>query len=154
MHKARKRGFRQYYLPLITQTVMLFGFGMGFGSLITHLHKTQQITPMPVPTSGANRQYYQIAWGVLGVLLGNALPQLDLLFDDEGAIADGSDSKPQQYQHIRTLSSTSQAGKERSSLVDSGLGPMWYSAVRSVGAFSGIALALVSSKKDPRRVSC
>ncbi|KAK5943349.1 hypothetical protein PMZ80_004356 [Knufia obscura] len=142
MHKARRTGFRQYYAPLVAQTVMLFGFGMGFGSLITHLHKTQQITTMPVPTSSANSQYYQIAWGIMGVVLGNVLPQIDTFFDDEEAIANGLAAKPQQYQHIRSLSSASQSGKERPSLADSGLGPMWHSAVRSAGAFVGIAFAL------------
>jgi len=144
IHKTRKRGFRQYYVPLIAQTLMLFGFGMGFGSLVTHLHKTSRITPVPVPASVANSLYYQIAWGIMGVLLGNALPQIDVLFDDGEAIADGVDTRTQQHQRLRSLSSMSQSGKERPSLTDNGLGPMWYSTVRSVGAFMGIAFALVS----------
>jgi len=151
MHKARRRGFRQYYVPLIMQTVMLFGFGMGFGSLITHLHKTQQITTIPVPTSGAHSQYYQIAWGIMGVILGNALPQIDTLFNDEEAIGEGLDGKAAQHQHIRSLSSTSQSGKERASLTHSGLGARWHPAVRSFGAFVGIAFALVSFFERYRR---
>ena len=157
LNKARRRGFRQYYVPLIAQTIMLFGFGMGFGSLITHMHKTKQITPMPVPMSGANSHYYRIAWGVMGVILGNALPQIDMLFDDDDAIVDGPGSKPPHYQHIRSLSSTSQSGKDRPSLADNGLGPVWQSAVRSVGAFVGIAFALVSyvgSNKHPDKLTC
>lgn len=151
--KTRKRGFRQYYVPLIAQTLMLFGFGMGFGSLVTHLHKTSRITPVPVPTSVANSLYYQVAWGIMGVLLGNALPQIDLLFDDEEAIADGVDTRTQQHQRLRSLSSMSQSGKERPSLTDNGLGPMWYSTVRSVGAFMGIAFALVSLLNTEARTS-
>lgn len=139
--RAPKRTFRNYYLPLFFQTIMLFGFGMGFGSLITHLHVTQQITPVPVP-SNANSKYYQIAWGLMGVIIGNALPQLDVFFDDDDAVADGYDSKPKPYQHVRTASSSSRGEKEPS-LADNGLGPIWHSAVRSVGAFVGIAFALV-----------
>lgn len=144
LHRIPRKGVRQYYLPLFFQTVMLFGFGMGFGSLITHLHKTQQITPMPVPTGSNNSQYYQIAWGIMGVMLGNALPQIDMFFDSEETVTDGHDHNAGPYQHIRTLSSSSRGDKERPSLADSGLGPIWYSTVRSIGAFVGIAFALVS----------
>lgn len=141
--KAPKKTIKNYYLPLFFQTVMLFGFGMGFGSLITHLHHTQQITPVPIPKD-ANSQYYQIAWGLMGVIIGNALPQLDVFFEDDEAVADGYDTKLKQYQHVRTASSSSRSEKEPS-LADNGLGPMWHSAVRSVGAFVGIAFALVRS---------
>lgn len=142
VQRAPKKTFKNYYLPLFFQTIMLFGFGMGFGSLITHLHVTQQITPMPVPAD-TNSKYYQIAWGLMGVMIGNALPQLDVFFEDDEVVADGYDAKPTQHQHIRTASSSSRGEKE-ASLADNGLGPMWHSAVRSVGAFVGIAFALVS----------
>lgn len=139
VQRAPKKTIKNYYLPLFFQTVMLFGFGMGFGSLVTHLHVTQQITPMPIPTN-TNSKYYQIAWGLMGVIIGNALPQLDVFFEDDEAIAEGYEAKPKQQQHIRTGSSSSRGEKE---LVDSGLGPIWHSAVRSIGAFVGIAFALV-----------
>lgn len=145
IRKPAKKTFKNFYFPLLTQTVMLFGFGMGFGALITHLHKTQQINPMPVPSGGTSSRYYQIAWGILGVILGNALPQLDLLLDDESAVAEGTlqDAPPQQQ--LRSMSRGSHSGKDRPSLTDNGLGPIWYSAVRSAGAFIGIAFALVSA---------
>lgn len=146
LFKGPKKGLKNYYLPLISQTVMLFGCGMGFGSLLTHLDKTQPMTPIPVPTDSNNSFYYQIAWGLLGVVLGNALPQIDLFFDDdEDAIADGVAIQPADYQRVRTNSRLSHSGKDRPSLTDSGLGPIWYSTVRSIGAFVGIAYALVSS---------
>jgi len=140
LHKIPRKGFRHYYLPLLFQTVLLFSCGVGFGTLITHVHRTQHITPMPVPTSRSNSHYYQIAWGIMGVALGNALPQIDMLFDEEEAVADGFDQSPKQYQHIRTVSSSSRA--------DNGLGPIWHSAVRSIGAFIGIAFALVRSPQQ------
>lgn len=141
--KITRKTFRNYYLPLITQTVMLFGFGAGFGSLLTHLHKTQQIHAMPVMATNSN--YYHIAWGLLGVIIGNALPQIDKLFEDESDEAVAEDFfEHAKSQHVRTTSSTSQSGKDRPSASDSGLGPIWHSAVRSVGAFVGIAFALVS----------
>lgn len=138
--KTPRKTLRSYYLPLLFQTVMLFGFGMGFGSLVTHLHHTQQITPMPIP-GNTSSQYYQIAWGIMGVVIGNALPQLDSFFEDDDAVADGYETKPMPYNHIRSASSSSRSEKERS-LAESGLGPIWHSAVRSIGAFMGIAFAL------------
>ena len=150
MIKPQRKTFKNYYIPLLSQTVMLFGCGMGFGSLLTHLHKTQQISPMPMPTNSSNALYYQIAWGVLGVILGNALPQIDELFDDDEAIADGVAIPPTNLQKSRTVSTSrvSMSGKDRPSLTDSGLGPIWHSSVRSIGAFMGIAFALVRLKFD------
>lgn len=147
LHKAPRKTFRSYYLPLFFQTVMLFGFGMGFGTLITHLHHTQQISPVPVPRN-TSPQYYQVAWGVMGVIIGNALPRLDLFFEDDEAVADGFEVKPKQNSHIRTASSSSRTEKERS-LADNGVGPIWHSAVRSIGAFVGIAFALVCFSPSP-----
>lgn len=143
IRKAPRKTFKNFYFPLLTQTLMLFGFGMGFGALITHIHKTQQIRTIPVPSGRTNSKYYQIGWGVMGVILGNALPQLDLLLDDEEAVADGFASQAPPRRHPRSMSRTSHSGKDRPSLADNGLGPIWYSAVRSIGAFIGIAFALV-----------
>lgn len=132
-----RKGFRHYYLPLFFQTVMLFGFGTGFGVLITQLHRTQHITPVPVPANRSNPMFYQLAWGLLGVLIGNTLPQIDIWFEDEEAIAEGFTDVPKPQQHIRTISTSSQG---RSAASESG--PLWHPAVRSIGAFMGIALAL------------
>lgn len=143
IRRPLKKTVRNFYFPLLTQTLMLFGFGMGFGALITHLHKTQQFNTMPVPSGRKNSKYYQIGWGIMGVILGNALPQLDLFFDDEEAVTDGFVDKAPPQQHLRSMSRGSHSGKDRPSLADNGLGPIWYSAVRSIGAFIGIAFALV-----------
>lgn len=131
--RARRVGFRGYYLPLAVQTALLFTFGAGYGSLVTHLHKTQQITPVPVPGSERSSSYYHLAWGIFGIVVGNGLPLVDDWLDN-------SDEMPYEKQpiHRRTNSSSSERGR------DDSLGPIWYSAVRSVGAFVGIAFAVVS----------
>ncbi|KAJ9606281.1 hypothetical protein H2200_009242 [Cladophialophora chaetospira] len=128
--KLKRKGFRGYILPLALQTVLLFGFGIGYGSIITHLHKTQQIKPVPVPDVDRNSLTYQISWGFFGVLLGNALPLVDSLW--EKFIASGAKSD---------ASKPAKAGNSTSS-TESGLGPLWYSAVRSMGVFVGIAFAV------------
>jgi hypothetical protein len=132
-HQVKRRGFRGYVVPLVLQTVLLFGFGIGYGAIVTHLHKTQRITPVPVLDVDRSSVAYQVSWGLFGVLLGNALPLVDSLWE-------------------KFLSSNSRPGSRKSSpaqkpgstsSTESGLGPLWYSAVRSMGAFVGIAFAVV-----------
>lgn len=149
--RKRRRGFRSFYLPLFAQTSMLFLFGMGFGMLVTHLQQTQQIAPVPVPSIARNSWYYQISWGLLGVLIGNALPRIDMMLNDDEAVAEAD----MDYQHANLARSRSNASDmndyDRRSLVDSGVGPIWLSAVRSIGAFVGIAFAVVSTVDFPEK---
>ncbi|KPI45940.1 uncharacterized protein AB675_551 [Cyphellophora attinorum] len=128
--KSRRTGFRGYVVPLALQTVLLFAFGAGFGAIVTHLHQTQQITPVPVPGTEKITGYYHFSWGLFGILVGNGLPLVDKWLSEE--ILE-SEHKPSG--HKRTVSSSSDDDRET-------LGPMWYSAVRSVGAFVGIAFAV------------
>ena len=131
--KVKRRGFRGYVVPLILQTVLLFGFGIGYGSLITHLHKTQRITPVPVLDIDRSTLSYQISWGFFGIFLGNALPLFDSLWEKFNS----SDTKSGDGR-------TASAGASPTSSSESGLGPLWYSVVRSMGVFVGIAFAVVS----------
>jgi hypothetical protein len=131
--RLRRVGFRGYYLPLALQTALLFAFGIGYGSIVTHLHKTQHITPVPVPGSERNTSYYHLAWGIFGIVVGNGLPLVDEWLDTPEELP-----REQQVRHKRTYSSSSDHTRDES------LGPMWYSVVRSVGAFVGIAFAVVS----------
>ncbi|KAK5028977.1 hypothetical protein LTR13_008846 [Exophiala sideris] len=138
--QQKRKGFRGLILPLFLQTILLFGFGIGYGSLITHLHRTQHITPIPVPHIERNTLYYQISWGVFGILLGNALPMVDSLWETTvlPAINDGRATRSTPG---GTKASHHDNGNANSAS-DSGLGPMWYSAVRSIGVFVGIAFAM------------
>ena len=112
-------------MPLALQTALLFGFGVGYGYLVNQLHEKSKITPVPLDVVDRTSAYYHISWGLFGVLLGNGLPLLDAFWvnDDEDSI------KPRP----RTPDPS-----------DTGLNPLWYSAVRSIGAFVGIAFAVVS----------
>ncbi|ETI26975.1 hypothetical protein G647_10074 [Cladophialophora carrionii CBS 160.54] len=130
--KLKRRGFRGYVVPLMLQTMLLGGFGIGYGSIITHLHKTQRITPVPVPDVDRSTLSYQMLWGLFGVLLGNALPAVDSLWENFVS----SDAKP----GATKAASAKGAGSASSS--ESGLGPLWYSAVRSMGVFVGVAFAV------------
>jgi Insulin-induced protein (INSIG) len=136
--RKKRTGFRGYYLPLAFQTVLLFGFGVAYGSIVTHLQESRKITPIPVPGVKRDSASYHVVWGVIGVLLGNALPLVDSLWEDH-LIDSSSETQPH---HHRAGSSSDQT---RASFGDDDLGPMWYSAVRSIGAFVGIAFAVVSA---------
>ncbi|KIW94741.1 uncharacterized protein Z519_04718 [Cladophialophora bantiana CBS 173.52] len=130
--KVKRTGFRGYLVPLLLQNSLLFGCGIGYGTIITHLHKTQRITPVPVPDINRSSLYYQVSWGIFGILLGNALPLIDSFWERFVS----SDAKSV------TTTSIQPEGTTSGSSSDSGLGPLWYSAVRSMGAFVGIAFAV------------
>jgi hypothetical protein len=121
-------------VPLIFQTALLFGFGVGYGSIITHLHKTQGITPVPVPDIDRGSLPYQLSWGLFGILLGNALPLVDSFWGTYIM------SQKKQGDH---RSGAVEVASTSTSTPESDLGPLWYSAVRSIGAFVGIAFAVV-----------
>lgn len=142
-NRVRKSGFRGYYVPLAFQTALLFLSGIAYGSITTHLHKTQHITPVPVPSSDRTALYYHITWGILGVLLGNALPIVDDLWEDTVTPnSNGVIVKNKSRQSDSKEKSSDEHGHHPSS--ESGVDPIWYSTVRSVGAFVGIAFAVVS----------
>ena len=86
---------------------------------------------------------YLMAWGVVGVLLGGLLPWIDVLWEevsgrDIGIFA----SKPQD---LTPADDSEDQGPRPASRLGSGLGADWNPVVRSIGAFIGIAFAIVSN---------
>ncbi|EXJ78654.1 hypothetical protein A1O1_09055 [Capronia coronata CBS 617.96] len=139
--KPKRKGFRGFIIPLLLQTVLLFAFGIAYGSVVTHLHKRQLITPVPVPNVERDSLYYQLSWGVFGILLGNALPLVDSLWEKAGSSVVSGEQTTQATQLGPEIAAATE-GPTSSPSSDSGLGPIWYSAVRSIGVFVGIAFAV------------
>jgi hypothetical protein len=115
--------FRGVVLPQALSSALLFGFGIVYGVITVHLHDNHWITPVKLE----NIHYYDSwqylgFWGMAGIALGNILPWLDSLRDSELA---EDDSKEDDDDANRT--------------------PSWVAVARSVGAFVGIAFAMVSS---------
>lgn len=86
-----------------------------------------------------------IGWGGVGVLIGGLLPWVDILWEEVLGNSKNvftSNSLPE-----RPVSPTSGGdGDERStSRSGSGLGADWNPVVRGIGAFVGIAFAIVST---------
>ena len=119
--------FRGVILPQALSSALLFGFGIAYGVITVHLHDNHWITPVKLE----NIHYYDSwqylgFWGLAGIALGNVLPWLDSWQDSELEQAD------------RTKRAREDDENEDRT-------PSWVTVARSVGAFVGIAFAMVSS---------
>ena len=130
-------------LEVALRLSVLFAFGTAYGTIVTHLHRTQNITPIHVPGVEDSWNYQLIAWGLSGVVLGNALPWLDDRWTD--LLGDGSPPprKQNRAQHRGSFSDSRGVATSDEDDPSAHIGD-WYSAVRSIGAFVGIAFAVVS----------
>ena len=134
--------FVEYILPLGFRTILLFSFGVAYGAIISHLHDHQQMAPVQLEGVEQSSWVYLMAWGCVGVLLGGLLPWIDVLWEevsgrDKEVVASKSpDPRATDVSEDHVPRSAMRSG--------SGLGTEWNPVVRSVGAFIGIAFAIVS----------
>lgn len=122
-------------LFVVARAALLFIFGMGYGVLVSRLRSETLITfdeysqPTPsqvdagsVPTYVASYDWrYLVSWGVSGVALGTLLPWFDGVWDRAFGNGGGMLAK------ARTAPETD-----------------WALVVRGIGAFAGVAFAMVS----------
>ncbi|GES62527.1 INSIG domain protein [Aspergillus terreus] len=114
--------FRGVILPQTLKSALLFGFGVVYGIITIHLHENHWITPVKLEnTHFYGSLEYLGLWGIAGVALGNVLPWLDT-FSEDGGVDDSKASRNEEETEERTRS--------------------WVAAVRSVGAFVGVAFAM------------
>jgi hypothetical protein len=109
--------------------------GMGYGLLVRHLHDDRQLAPFQVEgiIKPRNDWRYLAFWGIAGVALGSLMPWVDTLFEAgsrDTPVFEGEDgtSSPREAEESEGI-----------------LGQDWTPVVRSVGAFVGIAYAIVRS---------
>lgn len=126
IHKPRRTGFRGYYLPLFLRNTLLFAFGLAYGMIITQLQKTDPLLTVGVSRTNHHPWYFFFAWGLSGILLGNALPWVD-------ATSRSSDV-PIQSRPNRSLSDPTRKDQDAAT--------EWSQAIRGAGAFVGIAFAV------------
>ena len=123
---------------------------MAYGVIVSHLHDHQQVAPVQLEGIEQSSWGYLVAWGGVGVLLGGLLPWIDVLWeevsgrDNEAPASRAQDSRPADVSEDQSRRPASSSG--------SGLGADWNPVVRSVGAFIGIAFAIVSSGVPSLRV--
>jgi hypothetical protein len=123
-------------IRLGSRIILLFGMGMGYGLLVRHLHDERQLAPFQVEgiIKPRNDWRYLAFWGIAGVALGSLLPWVDGFFEGEeedGDIVEDREAKKEDEMGYGILGSD------------------WTPVVRSVGAFVGIAFAIVSLLRDP-----
>ena len=88
---------------------------------------------------------YLIFWGVAGVGLGRLLPWVDILWD-ETLGHNGDSNLKSSMQGLSRSGGTGSDDEDQLALQSgSGLAADWNPVVRSIGAFVGIAFAIVSS---------
>jgi hypothetical protein len=117
-------------LSFLLKSILLFGFGVVYGTIIAHLHENRWITPVKMEVIDGHSSQYLGLWGIGGVALGSVLPWLDMLWKGFSSCDD-----------VPKLSiSGSNAGRHESAHVWS----RWGMTVRSIGTFVGIAFAMVS----------
>lgn len=117
------------------RSVLLFALGMGYGLLVTHLHDDQQLAPFQVEglLKPSYDWKYMVLWGVAGLGLGSLLPWVDGFWDEEAVSSE----------FVVSSKERDSAANEDEEMRNS-LGADWIPVVRSIGAFVGIAFAIVS----------
>lgn len=142
----RRGGFRNYYLPLFFRGILLFVFGVAYGTIIAHLHDDQKLGPVNVQGFNRHSWSYLFVWGLSGMVMGSLLPWVDFVWQNH------VENKPpvQTRERQRRASSSGPDTNEDERLpgrFNNGLGADWNPVVRSVGAFVGIAFAIVRDSR-------
>ena len=130
-------------MPLGMRTVFLFSIGVAYGVIISQLHDTPNVAPVQIEGIRHWSWGYLLGWGGVGVALGGLLPWLDIMWED--LLRDGKESPAtnvRQDSHRGDNSDEEDTDRSRGGSGFSGLGADWIAAVRSIGAFIGIAFAI------------
>lgn len=141
---------RNDLLPLTLRTGLLFGFGIAYGLLIAHLHDHQRLAPVKVENIDRSSWGYLISWGFAGVFLGSLLPWVDILWEEALGTAETVPAKED-----TPISPHTRSSRDASPVDDAEIwvGADWNPVVRSIGAFIGIAFAIVRCSELPHDYS-
>ena len=121
----RRRGLWKYTV-IAAKLAALFAFGVAYGVIVSHLHDTRELAAVRVEGMDRESWIYPVSWGLAGVALGCSLPYVELAWG--GGTPEDEDAE-----------------KEN----EPSFGEQWNDIVRSVGAFVGIAFAIVSHTLVP-----
>ena len=124
---------------------MLFLLGIAYGVIVIHLHDDRRLAPVKVEGIERYSQWYLASWGLAGVLLGSLLPWVDTLWEEtmgdyEHSKAAEVEAEERPWPTIRGSTEEEKPIARANSAGGADLTPV----IRSMGAFIGIAFAIVS----------
>jgi len=114
------------------RAAVLFGFGVAYGALVARLRDDAALSRVDVGSAGWRVLAF---WGLAGVAIGHLLPWVDGVWD--GAGRGGERARAEAMEGV---SAEEHAGPRKRALG----GVEWSDVVRGVGAFVGVAFAIVS----------
>jgi len=143
-HDHRMKSMTRDIPGIVLRAVALFIIGVAYGILVTQLQDKQVVVPVKVEGVNTDSKWYLPLWGASGVVLGNALPIFDRLYGSQAVKhRDTTVSQPHRESKKTSLNQDS-ATDNREDNTRTGLGAEWNPIVRSIGAFVGVAFAIVS----------
>ncbi len=167
--RRRRRHSAREQAILLLRLIALFTFGVAYGLIVSRLHENRAIAPVHV--GGVDRESWQYLglWGLAGIGLGNLLPWVDVWWDQrsrqkEGVSQSAHRSRKDQMDGSAGLRMKSREDRDiveldsegndpdkgsREGISSLALAAEWNPVVRSVGAFVGIAFAIVRPLSKP-----
>ncbi|KAK6357533.1 hypothetical protein TWF718_001842 [Orbilia javanica] len=133
-HHSSKSSNNGGIIQQIGRLAVLFTAGASYGFIISQVHDQSHIAPVKVQVE-RDTVGYLVSWGIAAVVLGSLLPWVDGIWE-EYVWESGSDEDDKRDGKEGNGSAGGVTGEERE------VTPGWNPAVRSIGAFVGIAYAI------------
>lgn len=135
---VKRKTVKHHFVPLLTKTIAMGAVGVVYGSVISHLHDQRRLAPVPVDGIEHDSPYYLAFWGMTGITLGWLMPYVDSVWN---AHDDDDDAVSAEYKMSSPSSKRRSSGNNNGR---TGWAPVWNDLVRTLGAFCGLAFAIVS----------
>jgi len=150
-HDHRPRSVLRDAAWFMLRTVALGMIGVAYGVFVTQLQDKKVVAPVKVEGIDMASRWYLAFWGACSIILGNALPYVDELMGGqcEEDQAGGRRKGEEKEDFLLRQAETTNVKREQNTRTS--LGADWNPAVRSIGAFVGIAFAIVSSSASIAR---
>lgn len=125
------------------RTILLFLLGVAYGIITKHLHDDQHLAPIKVEGIERYSKWYLVTWGIAGVLLGTLLPWVDTFWEERLGEYEFDLPAEGEKHRQRSISTSADDDERPASPSGNDLGADWTPVIRSIGAFIGIAFAIV-----------